>query len=391
MVRSGCITFRRTAVRLQSVRDGRVYASDGRDVLFSDGGPRFVQVGRLPLPGGGRDALINRVLTSPRLRSVTTRIVGAVSTVNIWSLPGADLLATVGRQLFVSDDGGGHWEPSHRLPESSGPMGVLPPAVAYRDGITYLGEYPLDNEVMPRILASSDCGRSWSVLTSLPDVRHVHAVQLDPYSSDLWVTTGDTDSESCIGRLHDGTFEVVGGGSQRWRAVELALTPSAVLWGMDCAYADAHRIFKLPREELDKSNPRPEPVHQVPGSVYFSATFRINGEQWVAFSTAMETGLDSTGPATQKRWKPARGVVVAASSASEYSDWHKIVSFRRRQCLTDRLPGGLPGANGYIFLEADHERGLLVNPYNTAFDDGTIRQFPPDHFADEPRPFVKPS
>jgi hypothetical protein len=367
-------------MRLQAVRDGTVYASDGRDVLVRDPGGQFERVGRLPLPDTGRDRLVYRVLTSKRWRPVVHRLVGAVSTVNVWPLSTTDLLATVGRRLFVSGDRGRSWEPSRRLPPSSGPMGVLPSAVEHHDGTTYLGEYPLRDGATPRVLVSRDRGRSWATHAALPDVRHVHAVQRDPCSGDVWVTTGDADAESRIGRLRSGALEAVGGGSQAWRAVELAFTPSALLWGMDCAYADENRIFKLPREEFDAPDPTPEAVGRVPGSVYYGASLPADGDQWVAFSTAMEAGRDSTGPATQEV-PHGRGVVVAASSSSGYADWHELAVFRRRRVLADRLPGGLPRANGYVFLGADPGRGLFVNPYNTATDGGTIRQFAPERFA----------
>lgn len=372
-------------MRLQAVRDGTVYATHGRDVLVERGNGSFDPVGRLPFPASPLDAIPAGVLASTGLRPLTDRLVGAVSTVNVWPLSASDLLATVGRQLFVSDDGGQDWEPADRLPPSSGPMGVLPPAVEYYGGTTYLGEYPLDTRATPRVRTSRDGGRSWSTAAALPDVRHVHAVQRDPYSGEVWVTTGDTDPESRIGRLRDGAVETVGSGSQRWRAVELAFTPTAVLWGMDCVYADANLIFKLPRDEVDAPDPTPEVVHQVAGSVYYSATFSVGGTQWVAFSTAMEAGADSTGPQDQTP-TGGRGVVVAASSASGYSDWHEVTSFRRGRGLADRLPAGIPRANAYVFLNADSERGLFVNPYNTVSDDRTIVQYPPERFARRVRP-----
>jgi len=139
-------------------------------------------------------------------------------------------------------------------------------------------------------------------------------------------------------------------------------------------------ILKLLRGEFDARDPTPTSVGRVPGSVYYSASLTTDGDRWVAFSTAIEAGRDSTGPATQAA-PNERGVVVTASSASGYTDWHELASFRRRRVLTDRLPGGLPRANGYVFLDANPSRGLFVNPYNTASDDGTIRQFTPERVA----------
>jgi hypothetical protein len=360
-------------VRVQGTRAGTLYATDGFEVLASTDGERFDRVGRLPVPDLRLDGLATRALTARHWRRVTATLVGAVPTVNVWPLSGDDLLATVGRRVHVSDDGGRSWVETHHLPASSGPMGVLPPAVTHHEGATYLGEYPLAPETAARVLVSTDRGRSWETAVSLPHVRHVHAVQHDPYSDDIWVTTGDTDSESRIGRLRDGGLDVVGGGGQEWRAVQLAFTDSSVLWGMDCVYADRNRIFRLPRTEIGADDPTIEPVHTVPGSVFYATTRTTNDETWVVFSTAMEAGRDSTGPADQTG-RAAPGVVVASSTASDCTDWQEVASYRRRPCLGDRLPNRLPRANGYLFLAADPELGLFVNPYNTTVADGTIRR-----------------
>lgn len=355
-------------MRLQGIRDGRLYATDGRDVLVRREGGAFDRVGRLPRP----DGLAQRALLSRRTRPLTTRLVGAVSTVNVWSLSESDLLATRGRQVLVSGDGGQRWIRTRKLPESSGPMGVLPSAVAHHDGITYLGEYPLDSATTPRVLASRDGGRTWRTVLSLPDVRHVHAVQRDPYTDDLWITTGDADAESHIGRLRDGAFEIVGGGSQDWRAVELAFTPSSVLWGVDCAYADENRIYRLDRADLDSDPEARTAVHSVGGSVFYATSIQIDGETIVVFSTAMEAGRDSTGPAGQSA-DAARGVVVAASSATDFTEWQELATYQRARCLAEYAGGLLPRANGYVFLAADPAQGLFVNPYNSATAHGTIQ------------------
>lgn len=367
-------------MKLQGIHDGSVYATRGRDVLVSDGDNRFDKAGQLPLPEGVGDTLVYHALTSRRCQSLTDRLIGRVATVNVWPLTRTDLLATVGRQLFVSADGGRHWERSIQLHASSGTMGVLPSAVTHHDGITYLGEYPLDNDVVPRILGSDDYGRTWSTVTSLPGVRHVHGVQLDPHSGELWVTTGDTDEESRIGRLRQGTFNPVGGGSQEWRAVELAFTPTDILWGMDSPYDDIKRIYRLSRTEVESPNPAPDTVHRVPGSTYYSATLSLDDTLWVVFSTAMEAGRDSTGPATQSE-PSERGVVVASSSASRYTEWQEIASFRRRQVLADHSGSYLPRANGYVFVDADPELGLFVNPYNSTDNSGIIRRISPEKCA----------
>jgi hypothetical protein len=301
--------------------------------------------------------------------------------VNVWPLPSSSILATVGRTLYRSTDRGETWQVSRHLPASSGPMGVLPTAVETDGDVTYLGEYPLDSSQTPRILASPDYGRTWKTAVSLPDIRHVHAVKRDPYTGDIWVTTGDTDGESRIGRLRGGSFEPVGGGSQDWRAVEPVFTPSSVLWGVDCVYATCNPIFRLSRSAIDADTPEPEPVHAVDGSVFYGVSLTADDETWVVFSTAMESGRDSTGPANQSGGE-SPGVVVASSSASDFTDWREIATYERRQCAADRVPFHLPRSNGYVFLGADPDLGLFVNPFNTKAADGTIRRIPVRQFEE---------
>jgi hypothetical protein len=56
--------------------------------------------------------------------------------------------------------------------------------------------------------------------------------------------------------------------------------------------------------------------------------------------------------------------------------------------VADYLPGGLPRANGYVFLATNPGRGVYLNPYNTAADDGEIHRLGLDRFAriDDGRP-----
>lgn len=367
-------------LRLHGVHEGQLYCSVDRTVFVEQGAGELEPVGRLPLPEALRERLAYSLLTTPPWRTAVRRLLGAVTAVNVWPLSPDDLVATVGPTLSTSSDGGATWQTRRGLPDSSGPMGVLPTALCSRSGTVYLGEYPLDTGATPRILRSTDAGRSWSTTVSLPDVRHVHAVQHDPYTDELWVTTGDTDAESRIYRLRDGTLDVVGGGSQRWRAVELAFTPRAILWGMDCPYAERKWIFRLPREDVGTETPTPEPVHRVPGAVYYSATLAVDDELWVVFSTGLASGPDSTGP-EQQSVQSGRSVVVASSSATGYEEWYELESYRRSPCVADYVPGArVPSANAYVFLAADSDRGVFVNPSNTDSENGGIYCLPPERF-----------
>ncbi|RRJ33648.1 WD40/YVTN/BNR-like repeat-containing protein [Halocatena pleomorpha] len=405
-------------MKLQSISNGRVYASRGRTV-FSGPPGRLEPLSRLPNPLAGVSGLRYAVTTTPPWRSVVEWAVGAYQTTNVWPITESVLVATVRRQLFASHDGGRTWLHTHRLPPSSGVAGVLPTAVCAHRGAIYLGEYPLDDDATPRILRSVDAGRTWSPVLELPDVRHIHTICSDPYTGELWVTTGDRDPECYIGRLREGQLEPVGGGSQRWRAVALVFTPSAVLWGMDCVYSDRNPIFRLDRADINEESTRPTPgvdsrsptaerspsncgghpaldtspsltsVGVVPNSVYFGTTLTVDDTPWVVFSTAAETGGDSTAPnrdhtdeaRTKSEHKTA--TVIAASARTEYTDWYELARFRTPTRLIKRVdPGGwVPTANTYVFLGADADHGLIINPFNTATDHGRLITVSPETIA----------
>lgn len=402
-------------MKLQAVTNGRVYASRGRTVVVDGSDGAFEPLGQIPNPHTGMDALRYEIVTTPPWRSAVGWVVGAYQTTNVWPITESVLVATVWRQLFVSHDGGQQWHHAHQLPRSSGISGVLPTGLCVHDGAIYLGEYPLDDDDVARILHSTDNGRTWTTVLELPEVRHIHAICTDPYTGELWITTGDRDAECNIGRLRNGAFEIVGGGDQRWRAVDLVFTPSAVLWGMDCAYTDRNHIFRLDRDDIPDERTRPtlgvcpgtEPqanrgrtpdredglhptsVTSVPNSVYFGTSLTIDDTQWVVFSTAVETGGDSTAPQwvrastdTDNNTGSDTARVIGAKATSGFTDWYEIGRFRRRtQPIRYLTPSGrLPNANAYIFLGRDDD-SLLINPFNTTTDHGRILTVSPETIA----------
>lgn len=355
-------------MRLQGIVDGTVYALASRTLY---GGPDLASLekrGAVPTPADRR--VIDRLATNGVVRSVVTSLVGEFATARVHPLGEGTLLATTGGQIFVSRDGGHSWRASRPLPPSSPSFGVLPCATCRHDGTIYLGEYPLADDTTPNVLRSSDGGKTWSGV-EIPGVRHVHSVAVDPYTDEVWVTTGDRDDECWIGRLRNRGFEPVGGGSQRWRAVELAFTPDSVLWGMDCVYADENEVLRLDRDELDVDVPTPTTVHHLDGSVFYGVTVSVDDTPWVVLSTGALIGRDSTAPSRPSRGR-GEAAVVASSAATQFTEWEKLGQYPKRRVLADLFPSSvLASANAYVFLAADGNR-LLVNPYNTAAENGRI-------------------
>ena len=380
MVKLSTATHSRSKLmRLQGCVDGSLHGTIGRTLFVESTDDRgsFDRCGTLPPPTAFVTRYKQYLTRNDKFRTLVEHVVGNFSVATVHRISRRKYIATTGRQLLVSRDGGKHWHRRGTLPESSPPFGVLSPGIESVDGTVYVGEYPLSPDQPPAVRVSEDDGETWKRI-AIPGVRHVHCVKADPYSGDIWVTTGDADDECWIGRLQDGSFEPVGGGSQRWRAVELAFTPSAILWGMDCVYDERNRVFRLDREQLKSNAPNPEPdtVHETDGSVFYSASIERDGTRWIAFSTAAEPGNDSTAPD-----RPGRGsetvTVIVSSSESDFTDWQVLRRYDRRRVVGDYAPGDVvPKASAYVYLAADDERGLFVNPYNTAQSNGTVERIP---------------
>ncbi|ELZ23105.1 glycosyl hydrolase BNR repeat-containing protein [Halosimplex carlsbadense 2-9-1] len=375
-------------MQLGGIRNQVGYCAAGRRVSAWRPGSGITDRGTIPCPGRGLDRLRFRVLNAGRTKRLLGPLVGAYTTTNVWPVGAEGLVATVGRRAFVSSDGGRSWSVTRELPASSGPMGVLPTSLCEHDGELYLAEYPLGDEDA-RVLASDDDGRSWSPYHVQEDARHFHGLFHDPYGGRLWATTGDTDRESAVGYFDDGRFRPVGSGSQRWRAVGLAFTPDAVLWGMDCPYVDTVELLALPRDRIGAAEPEPETVGTTTESVYYVETLSVGGESVVVAATAAECGTDSTAPTAERADSGSRTArVLAATSATGYREWRELCSFTRRSSVGESL-SALPAASAYVFVRANDELGLVINPYNTSRHHGEILQVPPSDlerllFDDDP-------
>ncbi|QUO46883.1 WD40/YVTN/BNR-like repeat-containing protein [Halorubrum ruber] len=363
-----------TEARVAGVRDGRLYWTRGRTVGAWTPGAGRVTLGTLPTPEGGADAAF-RLRHGRLAKGLLRPLVGSWTTTNLWPLRGDALLATVGHRVFRSGDDGRSWAPVYRLPDSSGPMGVLPTSLCLHGGDVYLAEYTLGDDPA-RILRSGDGGRTWETRVETTAVRHFHGVFSDPYGGDLWATSGDADDESAVGTIDGDEFVRAGTGSQRWRAVGLAFTPSSVVWGMDCSYASSVELLRLDRG----GSADPITVGRTDASAYYAATLPVDGKRWVAVATAAEVGADSTAPEGRGNRSGDAARVLVASSASAYEEWYELAAFPRRRPLGARVPG-VPTASTYVFLAADEELGLFVNPFNARGDVESVIRVPSEEIA----------
>lgn len=112
-------------------------------------------------------------------------------------------------------------------------------------------------------------------------VRHIHAVQRDPFTDQLWVTTGDYGRECRILRSGDGmrSAELIGSGDQSWRATALLFDEDAVYWGMDSPL-ERCQVFRW-----DRTTRRRHAIGELPGPIWHACANRAG---WRLFSTAVE-------------------------------------------------------------------------------------------------------
>ena len=127
---------------------------------------------------------------------------------------------------------------------------------------------------------------SMEIVNTFPNhtIRHIHAVQEDPFTKQIWVTTGDYGLECKILTSADGciTFSLIGQGDQSWRTTCMLFSEDAVLWGMDSP-AEPSFIIRWNRSSEER-----EFVAELPGPIWHGTS---NVDGWYTFSTAVEPSV----------------------------------------------------------------------------------------------------
>jgi len=152
--------------------------------------------------------------------------------------------------------------------------------------VLYYGEYSGDRErVDTHIYSSQPDWPECRIYYTFPagSIRHIHAVQYDPFSGAIWVATGDRDDESQIGFFSNmvggSKLNVIASGDQRFRAVSLLFTRDYVYWGTD-AQDRSNAIVRWCR-----STGSVEHLSAVDGPVFYSTT---DSRGRLFFTTAAE-------------------------------------------------------------------------------------------------------
>jgi len=140
------------------------------------------------------------------------------------------------------------------------------------DATAYFGEYFQNpNKIEVRVFKTMNDLKTWELVYKYEpgEIRHIHAIQKDPYSDKIWICTGDVDEECSIGWT-DNDFEsinIIGQGSQLWRVCQLIFTPESVYWGTDNEELDIAGIYKWDRKTSDLQK-----LYELDGAIFYGIT-----------------------------------------------------------------------------------------------------------------------
>jgi hypothetical protein len=207
-----------------------------------------------------------------------------------WPLKNQGTLAVIKKRAITLDSSGRQVSLySIRRGNKPGHKGVC----TTPDGTVFLAEYALNNDrSMPiSLYRSLDNANSFHEIKEFPagDIRHLHFVQYDPFSGWLWLGSGDTDKESRIYTSRDSgeSWELIGEGSQKWRAICVSFTEDAVYWGTDAGSdAGTHPNWIL---RWDRKQASAEVVQELQGPCHGSASLC---DGFLLVSTGVEGGVN---------------------------------------------------------------------------------------------------
>lgn len=179
--------------------------------------------------------LKERLLSCHRLLSQLLRI----GIHHLLPLKDGNLLVVVKRKLYVIAQDGkviNTWSDFKGNKPAHQGVCVTP------EGTIFLSEYVLNpnRNIEVKLWRSTDNGKTFHVVkTFVPgEIRHIHFVKWDTYEKCLWMGTGDygeDNKECCLYRSEDNgdSWNLIGQGSQDWRAIGVCFTEKTLLWGTD--------------------------------------------------------------------------------------------------------------------------------------------------------------
>ena len=126
-------------------------------------------------------------------------------------------------------------------------------------GTIFFAEYLLNTnrDHAINLYRSTDNGMSFQIVKTWEpgDIRHLHFVKWDEYEQCLWLGTGDYGENNHENRLYKSmdngdSWQLIGEGSQDWRAIGICFTKDSLTWGTDAGSCpDTVHFVKMDREK----------------------------------------------------------------------------------------------------------------------------------------------
>ncbi len=306
----------------REVSSGFIWASSGYVAYLSkDNGKTFERKFRAPVPMMSVSFFGN----SKTLR----KLLGLSDLMEIKVLRSGSLLTFAGGYIYHSSDKGKTFQKVHKLRFFGRGVGrgVMAQGITEdMNGDVYYGEYAGNtNRDKMYIYKGSNDGKRWSVFYEFPanSIRHIHAVQYDRYTDQLWYATGDGDKEAAIGYFDkDENLNIVCSGSQAFRAVSMIFSKDYVYWGMDSPSVQNY-IYRYNKKSQDV-----EKLQAINGPAYFST--KLDSECMFIGTTVEKDGRSSDN--TVGIWKSFNGQNwsrILTVSSDPFTDRYAVVRFPR--------------------------------------------------------------
>lgn len=136
---------------------------------------------------------------------------------------------------------------------------------AYQKGTyhayTIFAEYGTGNDEEMYVWKTKNKGATWEKVFTKGarggngEIKHFHCVQVDPFTKDIWLASGDTDDEAKIWKSTDEgeTWQELFSGSQQTRTLGFVFEKDVIYYGMDSPTKEfPSNIYRIDRNTMQK-------------------------------------------------------------------------------------------------------------------------------------------
>lgn len=167
---------------------------------------------------------------------------------------------------------------------------------------------------------------NWDIpfIFSEGEIRHVHSCLWDKFTEKIWIFTGDRDEESRVYASEPDfkSMELIGSGSQKWRAVSAFFKKDFVYWVMDSPDETSYLV------RYERISKKIVTLRSFPGPAYYSINFHDNG---YLIGTTHEPG------------KSVQGKSAHIYFSKDLENWTEIAKFQHDGLSMKYLKYGIIG------------------------------------------------